>query len=843
MNPTDVQIACVIPAYGQPGLLAEALASVMAQTLPGVAAVVIDDGCRMPETREVALEAASLRPGRVHVLHTANGGLSAARNRGIGHALAAFPQARGIYMLDADNRILPRFLERGLALLDTAAPKVGWLYPDIDSLGIWDCADVSGEFSRLSLLLDNYCEAGSLLRREMLEAGLRYDENLRQGWEDVDFWLRGLDAGFVGQHWPDAGFRYRRRAESMLAESDRIAPELRGAMWARHRALYHHRNLMALEAVEAPRHAILTSGEDAARVIHDPATAALPTPRAAWRATMWRAHRNPPALHHPAITVFAAPAALAALRGHGLLHWAFWFAALMLRGHPAVGMVLRQAPEARLKLTYRPDELEGAQLLFVDTAGMLRGIEAAPGSASGWAASILTAPHAVRVDLEIPGEPPPPGAVDDFLAETEALAMALPAAPPSTWRRQWRVARHDMARHAFERHRIGLPMPVTPGRRNIGIIQPLHTRGGVERVLLRQAAVLRARGWTPHLFVTQAHEVALLPGTAQTYASINILQVSGREGWSDPERAYFGAEISSFGQHYSSDDAFAALLGMDAVVNTHALAGHALANRLRRAGIPTVLGLHLTERGPFGEPMGQAHSALAYEYAYDMATVISGRLRAWCLGQGWPESKLMLLRNAPGYATDEARVAAILAARAPDEARPLRAVFLGRLDAQKGLERLALIIAATQGWVEWRVAGKAVLTGPPPDLGVAVEPPAESAAELDALYAWADILLLPSRFEGVPLTILEAQRLGCVPIATDVGAVSEIITHGQDGWLLGNGGDADVAAAAIEALRALDADRGMLGGMSRQASARLATARWEDTMEDFMRWLDVKVPA
>ncbi len=837
MRPDDVQIACVIPAFGQPGLLAEALASVMAQTLPGVAAVVVDDGCRMPETREVALEAASLHPGRVHVLRTANGGLSAARNRGIGHALAAFPRARGIYMLDADNRILPRFLERGLALLDAASPEVGWLYPDIDSLGVQDCADVSGEFSRLSLLLDNYCEAGSLLQRGMLEAGLRYDESLRQGWEDVEFWLRGLDAGFVGQYWPDAGFRYRRRAESMLTESDRLTPELRGAMWARHKALYHPRSLMALEAAEAPRHAILTPGRDEARVVHDPATAAPARTRAAWRAAIWAAHRNPPARHHPAITVFAAPAALAALRGQGLLHWAFWLAALMLRGHPAVGVVLRPAPEARLRRGFWPDQLEGAQLLFVSTEAMLRGIAAAPGQAGAWAMGILAAPHAVRVELELPGEPPAADAVAEFLGEVEALALALPAAPAPTWRRQWRVARHEMARHAFQRQEIGLPMAVTPKGRNIGIIQPLHTRGGVERVLLRQAAVLRARGWTPHLFVTQSNEVALLPGINEAYASVNFLQVSGREGWSDPERAYFGAEISAYGQHYSSDDAFAALLGMDAVVNTHALAGHALANRLRRAGIATVLGLHLTERGPFGEPMGQAHSALAYEYAYDMATVISDKLRGWCLAQGWPESKLMLLRNAPGYPSQASAV------RPPPQGRALRAVFLGRLDAQKGLERLGLIIAATQGWVEWRVAGKAVLGGPPPELGVEVEPPAESAAELDALYGWADLLLLPSRFEGVPLTILEAQRLGCVPIATDVGAVAEIIAHGEDGWLLENGGDGDVAAAAVAALRALDADRERLARMSRQAATRLEAARWEDTMGDFLRWLDAKVPA
>ena len=57
-------------------------------------------------------------------------------------------------------------------------------------------------------------------------------------------------------------------------------------------------------------------------------------------------------------------------------------------------------------------------------------------------------------------------------------------------------------------------------------------------------------------------------------------------------------------------------------------------------------------------------------------------------------------------------------------------------------------------------------------------------AQLDALYAWADAVLLPSRFEGVPLIVLEAQRFGCAVVATDVGATAEAIEDGADGFLV-----------------------------------------------------------
>ena len=206
-------------------------------------------------------------------------------------------------------------------------------------------------------------------------------------------------------------------------------------------------------------------------------------------------------------------------------------------------------------------------------------------------------------------------------------------------------------------------------------------------------------------------------------------------------------------------------------------------------------------------------------------TVISEKLRRWCVAQGVPAGKLHLIRNAPGYEADPARVAAALAARrARPPGRPLRALFLGRLDGQKGLDRLAAVVARTQDRVEWRVVGRAVLDRPV-DLGLTLEPPATTPAELDALYAWADAVLLPSRFEGVPLIVLEAQRFGCAVVATDVGATSEVIEDGVDGFLVpqrpagaGDGGR-DGRAAAASGRRT-----GVAGGR-RRARRRAGRAR------------------
>ena len=313
---------------------------------------------------------------------------------------------------------------------------------------------------------------------------------------------------------------------------------------------------------------------------------------------------------------------------------------------------------------------------------------------------------------------------------------------------------------------------------------------------------------------------------------------------SDWKNAHFGAEVAAFGKGAAAADALGLLGGMDAVLNIHSLPAHALMARLRRIGVRTFCGLHLVERTPWGNPLGTAHTALAYEHAYDGITVISEKLRRWCVAQGVPAGKLHLIRNAPGYDADPARVSAAISARRerPSGGRKLRALFLGRLDGQKGLDRLAAVVARTQHRVEWRVVGRPVLDRPV-DLGLALEPPATTPAQLDALYAWADAVLLPSRFESVPLIVLEAQRFGCAVVATDVGATGEIVEDGVDGFLVPHDLPEPAMADAMAALLLrLDTAPELLAGVAARAAERIARAGAEDGMREFLDHLDRVVP-
>lgn len=73
-----------------------------------------------------------------------------------------------------------------------------------------------------------------------------------------------------------------------------------------------------------------------------------------------------------------------------------------------------------------------------------------------------------------------------------------------------------------------------------------------------------------------------------------------------------------------------------------------------------------------------------------------------------------------------------------------------------------------------------------------------------------DAFVLSSRFEGLPIALLEAMATGVAPVATPVGGIPEVITDGVDGLLVPPGDPDALGAALGKVLRdgALRADLG-----------------------------------
>ncbi len=86
------------------------------------------------------------------------------------------------------------------------------------------------------------------------------------------------------------------------------------------------------------------------------------------------------------------------------------------------------------------------------------------------------------------------------------------------------------------------------------------------------------------------------------------------------------------------------------------------------------------------------------------------------------------------------------------------------------------------------------------------------------IYPAFDVFLMPSRNEGLPLSLLEAMSCGCCPIAMGVGGIPEVITDRGMGWLVAPNDKAGFLDAMKEAA---ESDAGKLGEMGRRAREKV----------------------
>lgn len=149
---------------------------------------------------------------------------------------------------------------------------------------------------------------------------------------------------------------------------------------------------------------------------------------------------------------------------------------------------------------------------------------------------------------------------------------------------------------------------------------------------------------------------------------------------------------------------------------------------------------------------------------------------------------------------------------------PLRLLFLGRVvDADKGVFWLPeLVQRLPRSLVQLTVVGDGAdlpaLKARFASKGFAARFVGRvSAEQVPGILASHDVFIFPSRFEGLPLSLVEAMAAGCVPVATRLKNVTDfVVTDGRDGFLFPMG---DMAAAAT-AVERLARERATLARMS-----------------------------
>lgn len=228
----------------------------------------------------------------------------------------------------------------------------------------------------------------------------------------------------------------------------------------------------------------------------------------------------------------------------------------------------------------------------------------------------------------------------------------------------------------------------------------------------------------------------------------------------------------------------------------------------RLAGTPAVL---FTTHGwpfagPWWPPPVRMLLALAEKVAARLTTTIicvSQRDREAALRVGiGPPTRLEVIPN--GIAPDPWLARAPVQEDGAGTGRPCTAVMVSRLKEPK--DPITLVKAWTQLGADRRL----LLVGDGP-MREQVEALVQGSGlggrvtllgtrqDVPALLSMADVFVLSSRWEGMPLSVIEAMMSGLPVVATDAGGVSEAVVHGETGLLV-PAGDPDALALALARL-------------------------------------------
>jgi glycosyltransferase involved in cell wall biosynthesis len=355
--------------------------------------------------------------------------------------------------------------------------------------------------------------------------------------------------------------------------------------------------------------------------------------------------------------------------------------------------------------------------------------------------------------------------------------------------------------------------------RTVAYFTDSDTFGGAEQALIHLMAGLDRREWRPVLF---HHDT---PGTAPLVTAADCLGVERQVVPCMPLGRQGAQRIPGFVER---------LRGLRPAV-FHAHLSWPLACKYALAGaiLARIDGVVATAQ-------------LFVEAAYDPPT----RLQQWLLAMGVgrylavshalaqrlqqcfmiPRHKVEVIHNAvPVEWFARPAAAALRASLTGGQDLPL-VLTVARLDAQKG--HCDLLEAATHV-----PDAHFVLAGDGPERG-ALETQAAALGirdrvhflghrtDIPDLLAACDLFVLPSRYEGLPLSVLEAMAAGKPVVASAIPGTNEAVIHGETGFLVAPGR----ITAQADAIRRLLVDPALARRFGRAGQARVRQEFSAETM-------------
>lgn len=204
MSTNNPKVSVVIPCYNDENYIQEAVQSVLDQTFQDFEIIIVDDGSN-EATKKVLT---NIRSEKLRLITQKNQGSSTARNNGIKAAKALY-----ILVLDGDDTVDAFFLEKAVAILEENQ-AIGAV-SSYCNLFIKNHQVVHKHLPKgggiADFLFDNNSVSFALIRKKCWEQIGGYDEQMKNGFEDWEFWIAMTKRDWNIYIIPEFHFNYRQK--------------------------------------------------------------------------------------------------------------------------------------------------------------------------------------------------------------------------------------------------------------------------------------------------------------------------------------------------------------------------------------------------------------------------------------------------------------------------------------------------------------------------------------------------------------------------------------------------------------------------------------------------------
>lgn len=214
-NSWNNKVSIIIPCYNQAEFLPEAIESCLAQTYEDIEIIVVNDGSpdNTNEVVEKIRNSKNPKARSIRLIEQPNGGLSSARNTGIKKCAGGW-----VVTLDADDKLHHEFVEKTIGKNDIVSTR-------LETFGreqrTWKSRLENPTYK--DLLQKNHINCCSLFKKDVWTIAGGYDEQMKDGFEDWEFWIRATKAGFNITSIDETLFYYRKHVGASMFDKAKLA--------------------------------------------------------------------------------------------------------------------------------------------------------------------------------------------------------------------------------------------------------------------------------------------------------------------------------------------------------------------------------------------------------------------------------------------------------------------------------------------------------------------------------------------------------------------------------------------------------------------------------------------